>query len=609
MGHSDHAEVNHIKSDYRIFNTKRKVILYFIAIALGIFFIFNWVFNRLYSSNIEHIVIAESKNGVSRMREFVDIILEGMEYTSDVVQNNHQIQKKLEYGDLNNPNDHFADRDIINILQSIGTNSVNSAASIDLYLDKNRKLYTSDFGVYSDLSPEIRDYYTQQMMNEKRFQLLDGYRKELDFILNRNYEQFTMLKPLHVLSTGAKSGVLAVSFDKFHIRNIIKGKYDYSSMVLDSNNNIVIKAFSEKNIPSEEQISELKALVVGESDGKIFKVDGRKYILVYETSEYSGWKFVTFVMANSTMQQMTELRDYIFILFLVMNVLTATALILLLSRTVYSKLNRLISSMKEVEKGDFSVNIQHRDTDEFGFMYSSFNDMVNKIRGLFGELYSQKLLQKEAQLKLLQSKINPHFIYNIFDNMNWLIQLERYSELEVLVDSVSTYFKRSLNAGKDFISVADTLEQLESYVQIQKIRFKNRFECLIDFDNEIIDMIIPNFMLQPLLENAICHGVEPKTGESLIQVKGVKIEERVFFTVEDDGVGMKSDVLKEISNFLSDDQMDEENYFALANINKRIKLYYGAEYGLAIRSTEGMGTKVTVIIPANSKWPLEGELC
>jgi two-component system sensor histidine kinase YesM len=116
-------------------------------------------------------------------------------------------------------------------------------------------------------------------------------------------------------------------------------------------------------------------------------------------------------------------------------------------------------------------------------------------------------------------------------------------------------------------------------------------------------------MLQPLLENAICHGVEPKTGESLIQVKGVKIEERVFFTVEDDGVGMKSDVLEKISDFLSNDQVDEENYFALANINKRIKLYYGAEYGLAIRSTEGMGTKVTVIIPSNSKWPLEGELC
>jgi two-component system sensor histidine kinase YesM len=181
--------------------------------------------------------------------------------------------------------------------------------------------------------------------------------------------------------------------------------------------------------------------------------------------------------------------------------------------------------------------------------------------------------------------------------MNWLIQLERYDELEILVDSVSTYFKRSLNAGKDFISVADTLEQLESYVQIQKIRFKNRFECIFDFDEEIIDMIIPNFILQPLLENAICHGVEPKTEKCLIQVKGIKIKERVFFTIEDDGAGISADTLKKISDFLANDKTDEDNYFALANINKRIKLYYGEEYGLTIRSTEGVGTKVTVIIP------------
>ncbi|MDF2988449.1 MAG: sensor histidine kinase, partial [Eubacterium sp.] len=220
------------------------------------------------------------------------------------------------------------------------------------------------------------------------------------------------------------------------------------------------------------------------------------------------------------------------------------------------------------------------------------------IKNLFGELYEQKLLQKDAELKLLQSKINPHFIYNIFDNMNWLIQLERYQELEVLVDSVSDYFKKSLNAGRDFITVSDTLEQLKSYVQIQLIRFKNRFTCQFDFDDEILDINIPNFMLQPLLENAICHGIEPKAEESHIQIKGIRIEERIFFTVEDDGVGIDPERIQNIITFLESNQPESDNYFALANINKRIKLYYGEEFGLTVRSTRGMGTKVTVIIPA-----------
>ena len=466
-----------------------------------------------------------------------------------------------------------------------------------MFLDKNRKLYTSDYGVYSNLPPDIVDYYISLKENENRFTLTDGYRKSLNFILDRNYEQITMIRPLYELSTGKKSGLLAVNFDKYYIKNIIKGKADYNNIILDRNNSTIISAFAENIVYTEEQIDEIKSLVVGERGEKLCWIGGEKYILVYDSSKYSGWKFVTFVPAISSMQHMSKLRDSIFILFLIMNVVTAMALIFLLSRKVYSKLNRLIASMKEVEKGNLNVSIVHSDTDEFGFMYSSFNDMVEKIRNLFEELYTQKLLQKEAQLKLLQAKINPHFIYNIFDNMNWLIQLERYDELEILVDSVSTYFKRSLNAGKDFISVADTLEQLESYVQIQKIRFKNRFECIFDFDEEIIDMIIPNFILQPLLENAICHGVEPKTEKCLIQVKGIKIKERVFFTIEDDGAGISADTLKKISDFLANDKTDEDNYFALANINKRIKLYYGEEYGLTIRSTEGVGTKVTVIIP------------
>ncbi|ODM25338.1 hypothetical protein A7W90_03360 [Clostridium sp. Bc-iso-3] len=607
MRRNYNAEVKQIKSDHRIFTTKKKIIFYFFIAALIIFFIFNWMFYRMYSENIEQILITESKNGLSKTMEYVDMIIKNMEYTADVVQNNLQIQNKLENGDQDKPNDYFVDKDIVDTLKSIVTYSSNSAASIDLYLYISKKLYTSDYGVYSEQPREVTDYYRELV--DKKFFLTDGYRKKLGFLPDRNYEQITMIRPMYVLSTGAKSGVLAVNFDKYYIKNIIRSKSEYNNMILDSSNNTMISTFIDKNVFDQEQIENLKSYFEGESGEKLCWIDGEKYVLVYDTSKYSGWKYVTLVPASSSMQQMTELRNSIFILFLIMNVVTAATLILLLSKTVYRKLNRLIVSMRQLEKGNFNIHIRHKDTDEFGFIYSRFNDMVEKIRYLFGELYTQKLLQKDAELKLLQSKINPHFIYNIFDNMNWLIQLERYEELEILVDSVSTYFKRSLNAGKDFISVADTLQQLESYVKIQKIRFKDRFECTFDFDDEIIEMMIPNFMLQPLLENAICHGVEPKTGESLIQVKGIRIRNKVFFTIEDDGAGINSDTLKKISDFLANDKVDEDNYFALANINRRIKLYYGEEYGLSIRSTESVGTKVTVIIPFNFNKPLEGKLC
>ena len=586
-----------INNDFKIFATEKKIIVYFFLIVIAIFFMFNSLFYRLYASNIKQIVIQESKSNVKKTVEYTDMIVEGMEYTADVIQNNQLIQQQVDPSQQGYVSSNRVNSDIISTLQSIVTTSVKSAASIDLYLNVNGKLYTSDYGVFSYLKAENKSYFYRLQTQEKRFMLTGKYRQNITFIKDRNYEQMTFIRPLYVLSNGTKAGTLAVNFDKIYLNNIIKSDSASGSLILDSTGNIVAASIPEgKGYPKNIE-KDIKELITGEKGEGLQKVGKGEYILVFDTSQYTGWKFVNFTPANTTMKQMSQLRDYILILFLFMNVLSASLFIILLSGKVYRKLKKLIFAMKEVETGNFNVNIEHHEKDEFGYMYTSFNNMVGRIKNLFGELYEQKLLQKDAELKLLQSKINPHFIYNIFDNMNWLIQLERYEELEVLVDSVSDYFKKSLNAGRDFISVADTLEQLKSYVQIQRIRFRNRFNCNFDFDDEIMDLNIPNFMLQPLLENAICHGIEPKAEQSNIQVKGVKIEGRVFFTVEDDGVGIDPDKIQNIIAFLESTEVESDNYFALANINKRIKLYYGAEYGLTVRSTQGSGTKVTVIIP------------
>jgi two-component system sensor histidine kinase YesM len=356
-------------------------------------------------------------------------------------------------------------------------------------------------------------------------------------------------------------------------------------------------------------LDELKPLLKEKSGDLFFDLNGRKQVLVYNTSDYSAWKFITVVPADTSMSQMNQLRDMILILFILMSVMSAAILVLLLSENIYRKVNKLIASMREVEKGNFDITIKHDDRDEFGFMYTSFNNMTGKIKSLFGELYQQKLLQKDAELKLLQSKINPHFIYNIFDSMNWLIQLERYEELESLVDAVSNYFKKSLNVGKDFISISDTVSQLMSYVDIQKIRFKDRFTCTFDFQPEISDIQILNFILQPLVENSKCHGIEPKVEKCNIVVKGWQSGENILLSVEDDGIGIPQEKLDQINYFMENEQAQTDDYFAITNINKRIKLFYGNEYGLTITSRSSEGTLVTVRIPAAMLAKLEESTC
>jgi len=216
---------------------------------------------------------------------------------------------------------------------------------------------------------------------------------------------------------------------------------------------------------------------------------------------------------------------------------------------------------------------------------------------LFQELYEEKLLKKDAELKLLQSKINPHFIYNIFNNMSWLLELEKYDDLREMIDSVAKFHKTSLNYGSDFIKIADNVEQLKSYAKIQMIRFKNKFSCEFEIDPKALEYKIPIFILQPLLENAICHGVEPKEDYGLIKVVIKQSKGNLICAVEDNGVGIEKGKLAEIKKNVNEEILDSNKHFALSNVNKRIKLRYGPEYGLKICSKKGYGTKVTVVMP------------
>jgi HAMP domain-containing protein len=442
----DNLGLGKIKNKFGMITTQKKLIVYFFIAVIIVFFIFNSIFYKLYSNNIKQIVIKESKSSVAKTSEFTDIILQSLENTAIIVQANLTIQQGLSQVALDTPKNYLMERDMVNTLQSIANNSVGNIASIDLYLNNNEKLLTTDYGILTGFDSEIINYYLKLQQNDDKF-ITEDYRKKLNFMINRNYEQISLILPYYDLDSGTKVGLLAINLDKYVLKNIIKRDSDSSSIIMDRDNHTIISEFSDIHDGLPQKINEFKSKMDQEKGEISFNLNGQKQILVFNTSEYTGWKFVTVILASTSMQQMNQLRDSILILFLLMNIITAAVLVTLMTGKIFRKVNKLIASMKEVEKGNFDITIQHSDKDEFGFMYTSFNNMTGKIKSLFGELYQQKLLQKDAELKLLQSKVNPHFLYNIFDSMNWLIQLERYEELEPLVDAVSNYYKKSLNVG------------------------------------------------------------------------------------------------------------------------------------------------------------------
>jgi sensor histidine kinase YesM len=285
----------------------------------------------------------------------------------------------------------------------------------------------------------------------------------------------------------------------------------------------------------------------------------------------------------------------------VLNIVLIIALVLLVIRYIRRRMKSLMNLMENVKKGDLSVHVPEEASDEFSYLFESFNRMLAQIDKQFGEIYRLKLLQKEAKLKLMQAQINPHFIYNIFNNISWMYELKKYERLGELTGAAATFFRKSLNDGKALISIQDEREKLSSYMLVQRVRFGERLDYHIDIDPQLLDVKILNHLLQPVLENAVSHGIEPKSRPGCIIIKGTLEKDTVLFAIKDNGAGMDGEKLACIRNMLASHNTRNSDYFALDNVNQRIKIFYGEDYGISIDSVIDEGTSVVLRLPMEAR--------
>ena len=252
--------------------------------------------------------------------------------------------------------------------------------------------------------------------------------------------------------------------------------------------------------------------------------------------------------------------------------------------------------MHEVEKGNLQVELKAKDTDEIGMLYQSFNFMLRNMKALVKEQYENGKAIKSAELKALQAQINPHFLYNTLDLINWEAMDHNAPEIAEISRALARYYKISLNRGEDIITLNEELRHVETYVQIQNYRFDNRISLHIDVPEELRSLKIQKIVLQPLVENSILHGMLMlEQGEKgTVTITGWKQSGDLFLTVKDEGVGMPASQLR---NILTDKPVVDRHGYGIRNIHKRLQLQYGEKYGLHFDSTPGKGTTVTIRIP------------
>ena len=306
------------------------------------------------------------------------------------------------------------------------------------------------------------------------------------------------------------------------------------------------------------------------------------YLFSSVTNYTTEWSIVNVVEKNELSEESKGIR---LISFWVAGCVLVVGFIMarIISRTISQPLKQLENTIAQVGEGERHIT-EEFDYSEVGRIGQKFKEMVNTNLELSEHLMAVKLNEREAELLLLQSQINPHFLYNTLDSLYFVAIMHGDDQMAEMVEALSDNFKLALNNGNKYIKVADSVKWMQGYMKLQNMRYNNRFELFVDISREILQRETITFIFQPFIENAMYHGLEPKIGKGKISLRGWQEQNDMIFTIEDDGVGI-------------DDMSRLENGYGVRNVIERIKLNYGEKYGVTFESSPGKGTKVTIVVP------------
>lgn len=382
----------------------------------------------------------------------------------------------------------------------------------------------------------------------------------------------------------------------------------YAPYLLDGNGNLIYHA----GRPDAGQVRDAETLpaelldtIRHSEEGILQGKDGRRAVnIVYTTVSPSGWKLVARVAQSEISHRATALNQFtsiatlagITILFLVLSFV----LLMFITQSMQRRVQMILKMIRKEGIGWLEERRPMPDGD-FRLLERSVDHLIHKVNNLMEESYQSKMQEREAQLRTLQAQINPHFLYNALDMINWSAISHDAEDTSQMIEALAHYFRLSLNKGRDNVSIAEELELAKVFLEIQQNRFPSTFTFTIEAEPGLEPYIIPKLTLQPLVENALLHGIrKTREKQGTIAITARLEQDTIVLTVTDDGTGMSREqgqrLLREPVS--GDHQNGSSGSFGLYNVNERIRYFAGNRYGLSIETEPGKGTVVTVRIKA-----------
>jgi two-component system, sensor histidine kinase YesM len=425
--------------------------------------------------------------------------------------------------------------------------------------------------------------------------LTSGHKKNV-FTLIREINNFDNSKPIGNILIDVDAEVFGKIWDKLNLRN-------YQDLIIVDNNKTVVYHTDEKLLSFQFRSNYISKILKSKKGSIITNINNDDALVTFNTSRFTNWTVISIIPLNILYENIINLQYIIFTavaFFIIISFIVA----ILLSRSITRPISTLKHLMKRVESGKFDVSIPVKRTDEIGELSLSFNNMITRINNLIQTVYETRILKREAELNALQTQINPHFLYNTLQIIDIIAEDEGIDVICSVCRSLSRIFRYSISRGKETVPLSYELEHIKDYIYIHKLRFSDKFDVIYDIDNDIGNKQIIKLVLQPLVENAIFHGVENKKGKSTLTISAKMINENIELSVEDTGVGMDDYQLEKLRKTLNEEIIHADTgglskrSIGIKNVHARIRLYFGDAYGVTVESKPNIGTKIMVTIPS-----------
>jgi two-component system sensor histidine kinase YesM len=575
---------------YRPRRLRTRILLAVVLLSVPPLIILGYISVNISKDTIVHNHLDNNEHNLKTASEVADLLFRNVINMHRLILSNDQLREELK--ESAEDSGHVLDIRTANRLQNLVVRNLIDTRHIDSICLFDRGFNSVCYGSVDANAGIYEDEASRRLIGQT-----DWYKRAAAASGKEVFYSYNVLQSINSGNTGTSFssvkllrdpadfrviGLLVINLKKTIFEQTMNDDEDSGFMVLDTTDQHTRSVYAQNS-----SIADL----IDREDGDaavLQELHQHGYLTVGYRNATTNWTFLHIVKAKVLLQDSNRIGT---VTTLIAGIIALVAIILSLfvSGSITRPLLQLKKMMVDWSKGSgTSMQETSFEEDEVGAIGETFRKISSENKQLNERLIHSQLKEREAELRTLQAQIKPHFLYNTLDSIYWMAILQNNTDIAKMTVALSESFKISLNKGKETIPVFKELQHIEHYMTIQNLRYKSRFRYIVDVDPALMSIEILKLVLQPLVENAIYHGLEPKIGEGTIWLTGRIEEETAVFTVKDDGVGME-------------DVKATEQGYGMVNVRERITLYYGHRSSLTVSSEPGKGTSVDIRFRPNDR--------